>query len=66
MTLFCSISSLTKQGADRFSTGVLSTMNNNKFGRKRKLRREDEFLFVKMKLRLGLLLEKLNSVLNSN
>lgn len=34
-------------------------MSNNTLGRKRKLRREDEFLLVMMRLRLGLLLKDL-------
>lgn len=58
-TFFAVFNSLMEQGADKLSTEVLGTMNNNKLGRKRKLRRVDEFLLVMMRLRLGLLLKDL-------
>ena len=48
-----------KQRADKLSTEVLGTMNNNKLGRKRTLRRVDELFLVMMRLRLGLLLKDL-------
>lgn len=58
-TFFAVFNSLMEQGADKLSTEVLGTTNNNKLGRKRKLRRVDEFLLVMMRLRLGLLLKDL-------
>lgn len=42
MTLFAVFHSLMEQGADK--TEVLNIMNNKTLGRKRKLRRVDEFL----------------------
>lgn len=49
-TFFAVFYSLMEHGADKLSTEVLGTMNNNKLGRKRKLRRVDEFLLVIMRL----------------
>lgn len=45
------------QGAGKLSTGVLGTMNNDWLVRKRKLRMKDEFLFVKFKRWLCLMLK---------
>ena len=47
------------QGADKLSSEILGTLNNYTLGRKRKLRRVDEFLLVMMRLKLGLLLKDL-------
>lgn len=58
-TFFAVFDSLMEQGADKLSTEVWGTMNNNKLGSKRKMRRVDEFLLVMMRLRLGLLLKDL-------
>ena len=50
---------LMEHGADKLSTESIGEMNPLNLGRKRKLRRIDEFLMVMMRLRLGLLLKDL-------
>ncbi|XP_053399183.1 uncharacterized protein LOC123558297 [Mercenaria mercenaria] len=52
-------SSLIDQGADKLSTEITGSMNENKLGRKSKLRPIDEFLLVMMRLKLGLLVKDL-------
>ena len=51
--------SLIDAGGDGLSTENQEKLNRNHLGRKRKLRRVDEFLLVLMRLRLGLLLKDL-------
>lgn len=51
--------SLMKHGADKLCTESVGEMNMYNLGRKRKLRRVDEFLLVMMRLRLGLLVKDL-------
>lgn len=50
-TFYAVFDSLMEQGADKLSTEILGTLNNYTLGRKRKLRRVDEFLLVMMRLR---------------
>jgi len=50
---------LMEHGADKLSTESIGEMNPLNLGRKRKLRRIDEFLMVMMRLWLGLLLKDL-------
>lgn len=50
---------LMEHGADKLCTESIGEMNIASLGRKRKLRRVDEFLLVLMRLRLGLLVKDL-------
>lgn len=50
---------LIEHGADKLCTESVGEMNIASLGRKRKLRRVDEFLLVLMRLRLGLLVKDL-------
>lgn len=58
-TCIALFNSLIDAGANRLSTDNEEKINTNNLGRKRKLRRVDEFLLVLMRLRLGLLLKDL-------
>jgi len=53
LTFQALLESLIEHGADKLCTESVGEMNVNSLGRKRKLRRVDEFLMVMMRLRLG-------------
>lgn len=55
-----------EHGADKLCTESVGKMNIASLGRKRKLRRVDEFLLVLMRLRLGLLVKDLEFKISSS